>query len=777
MIRLSVALNAAGNCRIDFPVEQDKLPNRSMELNTLATLQDGEPPISRLSDAETARTMLQQLILDDTISSEFRAEVDGMVDLNAPYDQQELEDNGLGDNCNVNWGEVAARIEEQQSLYYDMLTAAPQFVSIDVEYGRRDNRQNYGQIMAEEAHRTIIDEGSFLYWMKLSQLQMSKHGMGPLIWQNGFDFRPRAIKRRRVLCPFISPSYEQEMEVVFIRDRMYPDQLWKYIQDPEIAARSKWNVEAVKNAIVECQVTDSRSSQRRTDFEFIQEQIKANAFGYRATSKIIEVSTVLVKEFTGRISQHVFCEMAESGSYLYSKIGKYSEMSEAICLMFYNIGNGDFHSVRGQGTTLQRFGEASNRLLNRAMDNALQSSCTIWQAATPGDVQKLQFVEVGPNKIIPPGLKEVQREGAPQIMDSVMKVASFFKMQQRDSTGASNAAIRDENNTRISAREIEADETHRAQIGNSRGEHYLLQLDVVYRNMVNRLTNLNLLETDPGGKLALEFQKRCKRRGVPEAAFKKIVNVRATRTIGFGSPSARVQSLNQLGQFFSRMPEEKQKVYVRDSIGAITQNNASIDRYGPDLDEDENPTRDVTEAVKENTDFYTGASVGLPAQDMLYFNPDQNHLIHATIHIKFGFEIAQRVQGQQMNPMQASAVFEGLSANTIQHLQAMEADPTRRDVFKQVNQQFSELMKMSDSIKRAAAEIQDQQQQPQQQNSQDMEAQAEIARKNAITQNDIENKTKKTDHSIALANDKAVHKKALDDATTAHKLALENQTA
>lgn len=748
-----------------------------MELNTLATLDDGEPPESRLSDAETARAMLNQLVTDDQISSEFRAEVDGMVDLNAPYNQQELDDNELGDNCNVNWGEVAARIDQQQSLLYDMLTAAPQFVSIDVEYGRRDNRQNYGQIMAEEAHRTIIDEGSFLYWMKLSQLQMSKHGMGPLIWQNGFDFRPRAIKRRRVLCPFVSPSYEQEMEVVFIRDRMYPDQLWKYIKDPEIATRSKWNVEAVKKALVECQVTDDRSAQRRTDFEFIQEQIKANAFGFRATSKIIEVSTVLVKEFSGRISQHVFCEMAESGGYLYSKIGKYSEMSEAICLMFYNIGNGDFHSVRGQGTILQRFGEASNRLLNRAMDNALQSSCTIWQAATPGDVQKLKFVEVGPNKIIPPGLKEVQREGAPQIMDSVMKVASFFKMQEADRTGGGSAAFRQERGKKISAKEIEATEAEKAQIGNSRGEHYLQQLDLVYRNMVNRLTNLNIMQTDPGGKFALEFQKRCKRRGVPEAAFKKISSIKATRTIGFGSPSARVYALEKLETMFARMPEEKQKVYIRDFIGAVTQNNSSIDRYGPDLDEDENPTRDVTEAVKENTDFYTGASVGLPPQDMLYFNPDQNHVIHATIHIKFGFEISQRVQGGNMNPMLASEVFTGMSANIHQHLQKIESDPTRKDAFKQLNQQFSELMKISDSIKRAAAQMQDQQPQQQKPDPEDAKAQAEIQRKNALAQTDMQIKTEKAQHQIALQNDKAQHKKELEDAATAHRLALENQTA
>lgn len=744
-----------------------------MDFNTLATLPDVDaaPPASRLSDAETARGMLNQLVQDDQVSSLFRSEVDGMVDLNAPYDQKELDDAELSDNCNVNWGEVASRIEQQQSLYYDMLTAAPSLVTIEVEYGRRDNRQNYGQIMAEEAHRTIIEEKSFLYWMKLSQLQMLKHGMGPLLWQNGFDFRPRSIKRRRVLCPFVSPSYEQEMEVIFVRDRMYPDQLWKYIKDPEIAARSGWNVENVRKALVECQVTDDRSAQRRTDYEFIQEQIKANAFGFRATSKIIEVSTAYVKEFSGRISQHTFCELAESGGYLYSKLDKYSEMSDAICLMFYNIGNGDFHSVRGQGTMLQRFGEASNRLLNRAMDNALQSSCTIWQAATPADVQKLQFVEIGPNKIIPPGLKEVQREGAPQIMDSVMKVAGFFKMQEQDNMGTTSATFRQDKGKRQTTAEVQANEAQKAQVGNSKGEHYMLQMDVVYAQMIKRLTNLNIQDIDPSGPLIQKFQQRCKRRGVPEAAFKKISSVKATRTIGQGSPAARIYALGQLEKFESSMPEEKRKVYVRDCIGAVTQNNSAIDRYGPDLDDDPNATKDVTDAVKENTDFYTGAAVGLPAQDMLYFNPDQNHTIHATIHIKFGFEIGNRVQGQQLSPILAATVFDGMLPNIHQHLQTLEADPTRKEEYKQLNQQFAELAKISDSIKRAAANAQDQQSQQQQPNPEDAKAQAEIQRKNALAQNDMQIKTAKAEHQIQLQADKAQHREAITDATTAHKLA------
>lgn len=750
-----------------------------MELNTLATLTDvnSQPPTSRLGYAETARTMLNQLVQDDQISSLFRAEVDGMVDLNAPYNQQDLDDNGLSDNCNVNWGEVAARIEQEQSLYYDILTSAPQFVSIDVEYGRKDNRQNYGQIMAEEAHRVIIEEQSFLYWMKLSQLQMLKHGMGPLFWRDGFDFRPRAIKRRRVFCPFVTPSFEREMQVVFIRDRMYPDQLWEYIKNPDIASRTKWNVDAVKKAIVECQVTDDRSAQRRTDFEFLQEQFKSNAYGTRATSKIIEVSTALVQEFDGRVSQHIFTEMAESGEYLYSKVGKYSEMTDAICLMFYNIGDGDFHTVRGKGTMLQRFGEASNRLLNRAMDNGLQSSCTIWQAATPGDVQKLQFVEIGPNKIIPPGLKEVERAGAPQMLDSVTKLAGFFKMQEQDRMGTSAGAFREEKGKKASAREIEAQEAQKAQLGNSRGEHYLMQLDVVYTQMVKRLTNLNVLPTDPGGKFALDFQKRCMRRGVPEAALKKISSVKATRTIGFGSPSARVYALQSLEKMFERMPEEKQKVYIRDYIGAVTQNNSSIDRYGPDLDEDPNPTRDVTEAIKENAMFYTGATVGFPAQDMLFFNADQNHAIHATIHIKYGFEMGQIVQSGQANPVQISAVFEAMSPNIHQHIQKLESDPTRKDVYKTLNGQFAELMKLADSIKSAANKVQEQQPQQQKPDPEDVKAQAEIQRKNALAQNDIQVKQTKAQAAMKLADEKAKHRAALSDAETAHRLATSTNGA
>ena len=79
--------------------------NLSDDLNGLAGLNDdGSAPATRVKDADSARTILSECISADSLSSYRRAQIQGIIDGNTPFTDEELRDAGRSDQINVNWG-------------------------------------------------------------------------------------------------------------------------------------------------------------------------------------------------------------------------------------------------------------------------------------------------------------------------------------------------------------------------------------------------------------------------------------------------------------------------------------------------------------------------------------------------------------------------------------------------------------------------------------------------------------------------------------------------
>lgn len=714
-----------------------------------------KPPRTRVQDAGSARAMLYTLIDDDQIASYRRSQIQGIIDGNPPYNDQQLKELGQGDRVNVNWGHAYAKVESAVIPYFDILTSVRNYMTVKTAYGKdMSKREEWSRIISEEAHKTLnASNPGFLANHQIGHKQIVIHGQGCLYWPDGTDFRPKAIEPWSLVVPKGAGVDQDQWEFCYILDEMYCEELYRYIENPEIAERGGWNVDQCQEAIMDARVDDQ---DQRRPYEWYQRELKNNGLYYSyAKSRIIKVAHFFVKEYNGRISHYIF-DRLNSTEFLCEMPSRYKKFSNAFTVFLNGVGNGYYHGVRGLGQQLYKWAEALNRLNNQALEGAMLSSTVMFQPTTAKDAEQLKTVQIGPYRILPPGL-DIKQINTAANLQAAASVMQMFQSQESDDTGSFMPSI--SGGRKKGNKEVEAELGEKARLSNVRAEIYLQALDLHYKEVYRRLSNPNILPEDHGGPEIIAFQQACIKRGVPKAALVDVESVIATRSLGQGSSAARMQAMDLISQYIPQLPESSRKAVINAKIAAIA-GQSGQETFGIP-DEQKLDGSELSIASLENNAFMSGGQVLL--------DPDQNHYVHMNVHLQFCGQMVEAVQNQQKDPRQVAVIFQSAIPHMITHLKYLEDDPTRKEQFDSLNEQTSELLKLADQMNQFAAQLAEQEAQQQAQ----QQSQGVQDPKMAVAQNKIMLDRAKFQNDAQIKQAKAQHQMMLQDRRTAQRLAID----
>jgi len=717
-----------------------------------------QPPKTRVQDAGSARSMLYTLIDDDQIASYRRSQIQGIIDGNPPYNEQQLRELGQADRVNVNWGHAESKVEAAVIPYFDILTSVGHYATVKTQYGKdMGKREEWSRIITEEFHKLLAKTNpGFLAQHQICHKQLVIHGQAAMYWPDGTDFRAKAIEPWAMVVPKGAGVSQDDWEFCYVLDEMYCEELYRYIADKEAAERGGWNVDQCQQAIMDARVDEQ---DQRRPWEWYEKELKNNALYYSlAKSKVIKVAHMFVKEYDGRISHYIF-DRLNSTEFLCEVPSRYKKFSNAFTIFLNGVGNGYYHGVRGLGQKVYKWAEAMNRVNNALMEGVIVGSAVMFQPNSAADAEKLKTIQIGPYRILPPGLNLTQVNVGSNL-SSAMQVAAMFQGQESDEIGSFLPSIAG-GSRKKGNKEIEMEIGEKSRLTNTRAEIYLQALDIHYAEVYRRASNPNIVEEDHGGVEAINFQNACIERGVPAAALIDIDSVKATRSIGQGSSAARLQAMELIGQYLPQLPESNRKRVINANIAAIA-GQTGVDTFGIP-EEVKVEGNDMSIASLENNAFMSGGQV--------LIDPDQNHFIHLTVHLQDAGAKVQMIQAQQIDPRQVAAYLQGSIAHILTHLQYLEQDPTRRDQFDNLNEQTSELMKIADQINRMAQDIQQKEMEAQAQAQAQGQGQADP--KMLIAQNKIMLDRAKFQNDAQIKQAKAQHQMALQDRRTSQRLMID----
>ena len=424
--------------------------------------------------------------------------------------------------------------------------------------------------------------------------------------------------------------------------------------------------------------------------------------------------------------------------------------------------------MKGLGPKIYDFCQVENRLMGRSIDQAMAGILAI--APMAEESQELQLIPRGPVTWLPPG-SQVQQARLADNLQSQLIVKRDIQSTLQSNTGMYRQRIA-EDNQEPTLGQAQMNLQQQTVLGGGAVNRYYRSLDRLYYEMVRRILNPKLSTSDAGGKEVDEFKEYCVKRGVPEQAltFENICKVKATRSIGWGSPAMRDMISNKLVSFMPMMDERSRRNAQRTAIAPYVGQH-QVDSFFPPYDDANVPDDQEWVASMENPLLRGEFNPQMCAE---LITPSQNNIVHFDNHMSDANTDITALQQQQADPMKVLNHLHNAGAHCMIHLQKMSGDPTRKDQLAQRQQQLAAMSKVADQLQQQITEHLQSQQQQQQQPQLDGDAIAAMQK----VKLDAQIKQQKMQGDLQLKSEKQKAMLQLKDLETAHKIRTANaQTA
>ena len=762
----------------------------------------GSVPDSRMKDPAQVRDMVTRAIRYDQNYRDWkRARIKGLVDGNPPYLQANLIAAGRGDECNVNWRIAKYFLSLAQGMLYDVFSESENYATVTLdEYKVMEMARKADQFTAVSPDQItdwsngITEEFDLLqrgdpdwdFTNQQSQGQCVLYGCGPMVFEDELDWRPWSFECRSLLVPEWARSNTNKWEWAGMIVEYSPDKLYQKIMHPESAQKAGFDVATTRRAIMNAHPL-TRTGVMYQNWSWHQDLLKNGTYFYADQSKVIRTAHFYFREFpegdeeSGRITECIIdldgLEASDTGKvdFLYRKVRKYGNWRECIHPMYWNHDvNGYHHSVTGLGVEMYAALEYENRLLCRLADDAFAPKL-FFKPTTASERERMSIAQVGRYAILPAALDMVQQHVQPFLQDGIAMSREVQNLVASNLSQFRSSAITKNQGNPVTARQIDYEASEQAKMGKTQLSRIYEQYDWVYAEKYRRATNPNLTKAVRGGKEALEFQDRCKKRGIPPEVLRETRSVMATRVVGQGSSFMRQQALEFLMGLVSMLPETGRANLVKQVI-ASRAGQSKVKEFYPEQPQDAKAAAQVSDATLQVAAMKQGVPPVLV--------PTQNPMIYASVFLNAAQAAVQSIQ-QGADPHEPIAFLDIAVPAIMQHVQRMAADKTRKANIDNIVQGVKQIEQFSKQVKDALAQQAQQQQQAAQQMQQiqagmDPETQIGLAKVNAKHQIDV----MKTQGNLQLHAQRQAAELGLkanaqqaDTVLSAHGLAVNNALA
>lgn len=766
------------------------MPSTAIDVPAV-TNQDNEIPRDRVRDGAHAHAIFRKLELDDSLAEKKRARIDFQINGGEPYDSEKLREAGRGEDANVNFLEAKFEDDMAQAPYIDMTTVSRKLWNVQTNKGDEQQKKKWSDIISNHFTRIVREWQDFDYFrLRLSQ-QYTRHGLGFIYWEDEFDWRWRSDGQNAFKLPRSTEARASAIPHCVCKREISVTDLYYQISKPAAAELGRWNIEAVKQAIIFTAYGTERPFWEDS-WERFTKEMKENDIEFGSRGQKVHIYHLWVKEFDGTVSHFmglqdgvamkqggiIDAEQVKEGSsemvgngFLYVHRKRFKSFESAIIPFALTIGTaGTFHTIRGQGEMAFAPIAISNRTRNKMIDCATAASSIILQADSAVDAENFAYIRYGPFMIASANNVKFTATAMPDVGERLMPILedqARLRSQVSNSSSASNAV--DKSKQPQSKYQIQNNQNKDSALGSAQLTMWYGPFSKLGEQMYRRLVNPDLREDMPGGKEAFQFRVRCMAEGVPAEALSDFHSVEAVRTIGNGSPQLRQFGMEQVYEKKDGMDETGRRQALIDVLAAIPGvSYEQAEQYvGPekprDTDQDEF-------AVMENALFKQG--IGVPVTE------NQNDWVHCEHHAELVRQFVDSFEQGQIDGAKLVPVLSAALDNMLEHSERLTKDKTREKesawVRKFVQQNGGTLEQQQNKLIAEQQRAQEaSQQQPEGQPADPkLQQDSELhAQKIAQLQQETFNRQKLFEAKLAAQNQEAEQRRTLADLTAAHNIA------
>lgn len=659
--------------------------------------EEGSPVKSRVNDPLQAQEIANRFLRDDMTRAARRVKVQGMFNGNAQKSQADLVRAGRGNESNLNWREHKGHVINAWTPYFDLREQVPVCIEGNLDFGEPAKDAQLMRGFAQYFHDMVFNHEGFDENTQLCDLQMLLHGIGIKAWEDEWNPFPKAVLAGNIYVPDETNITLDNCEMLMVTRPWTVSQLWDKIRDPARAKAMKWDVEACKQVIMES--TTGNSEMLSWNWDRWEQALKnGDIYVSQTQTKRIQLCTLFVMEMSGKISQKIVPFRPGGGptKFLYDAQDKYEGWDQVCCAFPFDIGaDGTWHSIRGLGTEIYATCALSNNARNSIADMVVNYIKPMWQPSTNAKIEDFKMTKFSGGSYIPNGLNNVSVPIGNNIAPAIDVLNEFNSTLSRN-TGAYNQGDVAAPTVEETAKAAMIRASERAKMTKGAFNRQYRAMTREYREMWRRAVNPEIRHYHPGGREALEFQRKCyalcDRLGVERAALQAVTNIRAKRDIGYGSPAMRFEISQQLMANIDRFDETGQQEILRAFTATMTSFH-DVEVFVPTKEAGRDRGNDEALAAQENNAF---AALGEEAEAFVL--PDQNHVLHLQVHIASMQNDMQLCQQGQQEPADCAGRLEGKGRHAGEHLARLAGNPTRKQEHSAFKAALDEIAAFADQL-------------------------------------------------------------------------------
>jgi hypothetical protein len=678
-----------------------------------------EPPKSRVKSIEATRNRILELKEGDKRRSNRRALIQALIDGEPPYDEEEMAACGRGDDANINFRGAEGRVAAATTPYYELDFGVPTAISLNLEYGdgklAKEKLSEWAATISQRITDLLWAWSGYKLKKRMSHYQMVVYGHGPIIWPKKRGWHFEAKRDDSVWVADNADCDLDHLEEMAIPGHFNPVELWKLVDNaPD---DSGWDKKMVKQAIRKAAPKTFKDTYHNAWSQYEASLRRGDTLWNNKAARIYYTG-YYVKEFSGKITYCIVLDTTpndeeknkkgeEIDDFVFKKVGWFDSFHQIICPFHFDVGPDEhWWSVKGLGPKIYDGSDTENRFLCTLLNNAASSSGMMLQAKSGQALQTIQqtpIVRANGVTYIPPDW-EVQPMPNNVRMDGPIDVLKIVTNLMNSNTGQYEQIDNPPQPT-LGQQEI----LEKGQSALTRGQYdwYYAFSDDAHKETVRRMFDPNLNEKDSGGEEALEMRRKLVEEDeIPEEVlkFENFKNIHASRGVGYGSPQMQHIVGQQLIQMAGTMSEEGRQNAFRMN-GAVLVGQTNVDRFWPKFEEMGVPNDQEAWATFEN-------NVLRMPQAQLEVTPNQNSVVHFITHFKDMMAHLQQVKAGQGDPVSLITHLDNGGAHNHNHLEKIQADPTRKEQYKQFNKMHVMLAKLTDQVKKQVQKAVQSQQQP-----------------------------------------------------------------
>lgn len=663
--------------------------------------QDGTPPESRIGNASSLYQIWNTLRLADAVSSYNRALIDGAYDGARPLNESSLITNGQSYRFNVSWGWAKSVLDMAVSGYVDIMNATETLFECPTEYGDPSERLQLERIVAKEVSECIRSWKDFFPTYLRLITAFIKHGVSISYFMDEYDWRFISTDLSDFKIERDIKIGQENISIACCLRFYSPTDLYQQIKDPERAEQNGWNVQACRQAIMQCASQGQQFGRYSPyDWEKWEVLIKNNDLYWTAGTaqpQRIRVVHAWVQEYNGKVSHFMINDSDQISEFLYKKIDRFENVYEAYTVFTFGVGtNGYYSGIRGQGYDVAPIHTTLDRAYCAAFELAIFGSAPIFQPKDQSALQEMQYTPQGPYSLLTPGIN-VQTPAVTNLSAGIFPMMQAFSQMLRDRTGNANTQQLIDSRTEKTKFQVQAELGSIAKMSVSALNLFYDPWQTLMREMVRRMIygcKMDFGPQDPGGKYLVGLKKRLLQSG-GQAALQAFYNLDVDRlsvvkAIGAGSEAARLMIYDQLTPFINSLDDAGREAFIFD-IFADRLGHRNASRYKQPPGSEMRTTLAEELAQIENNQLIQT----MPVEVL----PSQNHIVHAKVHLARLMPMAaQASDALTVDPMSVAGILPGLNnlaEHTSIHVERVSQDRMYQEesaMFRQQLQQVGEVL-------------------------------------------------------------------------------------